>query len=118
MEACFCSETEVVVVGGGNSAGQAAMYLSRVAKQVHLLVRGASLAETMSAYLRERLEAAASIIIHTGSELERLDGEGHLQRVIVATPSGSMGIDCRALFISAIWSHVNTPPAAEVGIGG
>jgi thioredoxin reductase (NADPH) len=47
----FCSETEVVVVGGGNSAGQAAMYLSRVAKQVHLLVRGAGLAETMSAYL-------------------------------------------------------------------
>jgi thioredoxin reductase (NADPH) len=99
MEARFCSETEVVVVGGGNSAGQAAMYLSRVAKQVHVLVRGAGLAETMSAYLRERLEADPRIVIHTGSQLERLDGNGHLERVVVTTPSGSMPIDCRALFI-------------------
>jgi thioredoxin reductase (NADPH) len=76
MEARFCAETEAVVVGGGNSAGQAAMYLSRVAKQVHVLVRGAGSAETMSAYLRERLEADPRITIHTGSQLERLDGEG------------------------------------------
>jgi thioredoxin reductase (NADPH) len=99
MEARFCSETEVVVVGGGNSAGQAAMYLSRVAKQVHVLVRGASLAETMSSYLRERLEADPRIAIHTGSRLERLDGDGHLERVVVTTPSGSLPIECRALFI-------------------
>lgn len=99
MEARFCSETEVVVVGGGNSAGQAAMYLSRVAKQVHVLVRGASLAETMSAYLRERLEADPRITIHTGSQLDRLDGDGHLERVVVTTPMGSLSIACRALFI-------------------
>jgi thioredoxin reductase (NADPH) len=185
IEARLCAETEVVVVGGGNSAGQAAMYLSRVAKQVHVLVRGQSLAETMSAYLRERLEADPRITIHTGSQLERLDGEGHLDQVVVTTPSGSVPIDCRALFImigaapntgwlsglveldghgfvrtgaeigapssfatscpgvfavgdvrsgsvkrvassvgegsvvvSAIWSHVNAPPPASVGIGG
>jgi thioredoxin reductase (NADPH) len=99
MEARFCAETEVVVVGGGNSAGQAAMYLSRVAKQVHVLVRGTGLAETMSAYLRERLEADPRTTIHTGSQLERLDGRGHLEQVVVSTPSGSVSIACRALFI-------------------
>jgi thioredoxin reductase (NADPH) len=99
MEARLCDQTEAVVVGGGNSAGQAAMYLSRVAKQVHVLVRGGSLAETMSAYLRERLEADPRITIHTGSQLERLDGEGHLERVVVTTPSGSVAFECRALFI-------------------
>ena len=99
MEARLCAETEAVVVGGGNSAGQAAMYLSRVARHVHVLVRGGGLAETMSAYLRERLEADPRITIHTGSQLERLDGEGHLERVVVTTPSDSLPIECRALFI-------------------
>jgi thioredoxin reductase (NADPH) len=99
MEARVCAQTEVVVVGGGNSAGQAAMYLSRVAKQVHVLVRGARLADTMSSYLRERLEADPRITIHTGSQLERLDGEGHLERVVIKTPAGSVPVECRALFV-------------------
>ena len=99
MEARFCAETEAIVVGGGNSAGQAAMYLSRVARRVHLLVRGSGLAETMSAYLRERLEADPRITIHTGSQLRQLDGDGHLERVVVSTPSGDVPVDCRALFI-------------------
>jgi thioredoxin reductase (NADPH) len=99
MEARFCAETEVIVVGGGNSAGQAAMYLSRIAAHVHVLVRGSGLAETMSAYLRERLEADPRITIHTGSRLERLEGNEKLERVIVARPTGSLAIDCRALFI-------------------
>jgi thioredoxin reductase (NADPH) len=99
MEARLCSDTEAVVVGGGNSAGQAAMYLSRVAKHIHLLVRGETLAETMSAYLRERLQADPRITIHTGSQLERLDGEDRLKQVVVSTPSGSMSVDCQALFI-------------------
>jgi thioredoxin reductase (NADPH) len=99
MEARFCAETEVIVVAGGNSAVQAAMYLSRVAKQVHVLGRGTGLAETMSAYLRERLEADSRMTIHAGSQLHRLDGEGHLERVVIATPSGDLAIDCRALFI-------------------
>jgi thioredoxin reductase (NADPH) len=99
MEARFCAQTEVVVVGGGNSAGQAAMYLSRIAKQVHVLVRGSGLAETMSAYLRERLEADPNIVIHLGSQLERLEGSDHLERVVITTPSGRMTIGCRALFI-------------------
>lgn len=99
MEARFCAETEAVVVGGGNSAGQAAMYLSRTARKVHLLVRGSGLAETMSAYLRERLEADPRIEIHTGSQLCALDGGDHLERVTVSGPDGDWTVDCRALFI-------------------
>jgi thioredoxin reductase (NADPH) len=185
MEARFCSGTEAIVVGGGNSAGQAAMYLSRVARRVHVLVRGAGLAETMSAYLRERLEADPRIEIHPGSRLTGLDGKASLERVTVAGPNGEWTADCRALFImigaapntdwlsgmveldragfvrtgievganstfatscpgvfavgdvragsvkrvassvgegsvvvSAIWSHVNAPPAPGTGIGG
>jgi thioredoxin reductase (NADPH) len=53
----------------------------------------------MRAYLRERPEASPRITIHTGSQLERLDGHGHLERVKEATPSGSVAVDCRALFI-------------------
>jgi thioredoxin reductase (NADPH) len=75
------------------------MYLSRVAKQVHVVVRGSGLAETMSAYLRERLAADPRIAIHTGSQLERLEGAGHLERLVLTTPSGSVTIECRALFI-------------------
>ena len=55
MEARFCRNTEAVVIGGGNSAGQAAMYLSRTAKHVHIMVRGRSLADSMSSYLSRRL---------------------------------------------------------------
>jgi thioredoxin reductase (NADPH) len=99
MEARLCAETEAVVVGGGNSAGQAAMYLSRVARHIHLLVRGDSLADTMSAYLRERLEADPRITIHTNCELDRLDGDTHLRRVVVRSASGHRAIDCQALFI-------------------
>lgn len=57
MEARFCANTEVVVIGGGNSAGQAAMFLSRAAAHVHLVVRSGSLAASMSSYLMQRLEA-------------------------------------------------------------
>ncbi|QIL02125.1 FAD-dependent oxidoreductase [Sphingomonas sinipercae] len=185
MEARFCAATEAIIVGGGNSADQAAMYLSRVASKVHLLVRGSGLAETMSAYLRERLDADPKIEIHTGSAVSRLDGDGALEAVTVLGPDGEWTSQCRALFImigaapntrwlsdlveldrhgfvktgievgassgfatslpgvfavgdvrsgsvkrvassvgegsvvvSAIWSHVNQPPHAALGIGG
>ena len=57
MEARYCKDTEAVIIGGGNSAGQAAMFLSRYASCVRVLVRGSSLAASMSSYLTSRLEA-------------------------------------------------------------
>ncbi|MBB5711731.1 FAD-dependent oxidoreductase [Sphingomonas xinjiangensis] len=79
MEAGLCASQEVVVVGGGNSAGQAAIFLSRTAGHVHILVRGAGLAATMSSYLIERIEASDRITLHPFTEVTELEGEGHLR---------------------------------------
>jgi thioredoxin reductase (NADPH) len=81
MEAQFCASEEVVVIGGGNSAGQAAVFLSQSAATVHLLVRGTGLADTMSRYLIQRIEENARIQVHTSTELNAFEGDGHLQRV-------------------------------------
>jgi thioredoxin reductase (NADPH) len=79
MEAGLCEGTEVVVVGGGNSAGQAAIFLSRTAAHVHILVRGKGLAETMSSYLIERIEASDRITLHPYCQISELEGERHLK---------------------------------------
>ena len=99
MEARFCHNTEAVVVGGGNSAGQAAMYLSRTATCVHVVVRGDSLAASMSNYLTQRLEADPAIQIHYDTEITDLHGDSHLEGVTLTTPQGDRVIDTRALFV-------------------
>ena len=81
MEAQLCSQQEVIVVGGGNSAGQAAVFLAPYAKHVHILVRGGGLAASMSSYLVRRIEGAANITLHTESEIVALEGEQDLERV-------------------------------------
>ncbi|WP_324074791.1 MAG: FAD-dependent oxidoreductase [Erythrobacter sp.] len=99
MEARFCSRTEVVVIGGGNSAGQAAMFLSRAAAHVHLVVRSGSLAESMSSYLMQRLEADPRVTIHYHSEVTALHGESWLEGITLKTGESERRIDARALFI-------------------
>lgn len=78
MEAGLCAGSHVVVVGGGNSAGQAAIFLSRHCAHVHMLVRGAGLAATMSSYLIERIEASERITLHPWCEVTELEGDRHL----------------------------------------
>ena len=80
VEAQVCADREVAIVGGGNSAGQAAIFLSTVAKHVYLLVRGPGLSETMSRYLISRIEACPEITLKTFTEIEALEGNGHLER--------------------------------------
>ncbi|MEM7643314.1 MAG: FAD-dependent oxidoreductase [Pseudomonadota bacterium] len=75
LEAQFCTGTEAVVVGGGNSAGQAAVFLSRHASHVHVLVRGPGLADSMSDYLVSRIDRSPAITLHTRTELTALDGD-------------------------------------------
>ncbi|MCF7702421.1 cyclic nucleotide-binding domain-containing protein [Loktanella sp. M215] len=75
MEARFCRDRHVAIVGGGNSAGQAAMFLARVTAHVHVLIRKDNLHETMSAYLSSRLEHEPAITIHPYTEVAALDGE-------------------------------------------
>ena len=81
MEAQVCRGEEVVVVGGGNSAGQAAVFLAQSAKRVHMLVRSGGLAASMSRYLIRRIEENPAIELRTGAELVALEGERHLERL-------------------------------------
>jgi thioredoxin reductase (NADPH) len=97
-EARFCKNTDAVVVGGGNSAGQAAMYLSRVARHVHILVRDDALSDTMSSYLVQRLQAQPNIEIHFGTEVTALHGGDHLQEITVRSHGGENTLQTRALF--------------------
>jgi thioredoxin reductase (NADPH) len=101
MEARYCKGTEAVVIGGGNSAGQAAMFLSRSACSVRLLVRGSSLAASMSRYLSSRLEADPRITIEYGAEVSALQGSKHLDSIhIRQVASGETRVlNTRALFV-------------------
>jgi thioredoxin reductase (NADPH) len=97
-EARFCRDSDAVVVGGGNSAGQAAMYLSRYARHVHVLVRGDDLSDTMSSYLLQRLEAKDNVEIHFGTEVTALRGDDHLEGVTVRSGGEEQDLPTRALF--------------------
>ena len=81
MEANLCRDSEVAVIGGGNSAGQAAIFLSGIAEHVHLIIRGESLAATMSRYLISRIENSARITLHSDTEIVGLEGESVLEWV-------------------------------------
>lgn len=81
IEARLCANEEVVLVGGGNSAGQAAVFLAAHASRVRIIVRGAGLAATMSRYLIDRIEAAPNIEVMPHTEVTGLAGDGRLERV-------------------------------------
>ncbi len=83
MEAQLCPGEEIVVVGGGNSAGQAAVFLAQTASRVHMFVRSSSLAESMSRYLIRRIEETPAIVLKTCTEIVGLEGDGHLERIRV-----------------------------------
>ena len=99
MEAQLCADRPVVVVGGGNSAGQAAVYMSRHAAHVHILVRSEGLAATMSSYLIDRIMASHAITLHPFSEVTGLTGAAHLESlawrdrrsdVVTEIPAGAL----------------------------
>jgi thioredoxin reductase (NADPH) len=88
IESQLCQGEEVIVVGGGNSAGQAAVFLARTVKKVHLLVRSKSLADSMSRYLIRRIEESPEIVLRPCTELTALEGTDHLERVKWRTENG------------------------------
>jgi thioredoxin reductase (NADPH) len=85
-----CEMKDVIVVGGGNSAGQAAVYLAGKCHHVHLLVRAGGLADTMSRYLIRRIEETSNITLHTNTEIASLEGALQLERVIWKTGPGKV----------------------------
>ncbi|HEY1278977.1 MAG TPA: FAD-dependent oxidoreductase [Acidimicrobiales bacterium] len=97
LEARQCAGAPVVVVGGGNSAGQAAMFLAEKASSVCVVVRR-PLDATMSKYLVDRIESHPHVQVRVGTTVKALAGEPTLQRATFATPDGDLDVDCTALF--------------------
>jgi thioredoxin reductase (NADPH) len=81
MEAQLCAGEEVIVVGGGNSAGQAAVFLAQTAKRVIVVVRASGLSQTMSRYLIRRIEEHPAIELRAETQIVELSGSSHLERV-------------------------------------
>lgn len=102
-EARHCAGRSVMIIGGGNSAGQAAMFLSRHASHVYVVVRGPSLAASMSDYLASRLRANPAITIEFNSQVTQLDGGDSLDSVVVNDKASGEGriISICGLFIMA-----------------
>jgi thioredoxin reductase (NADPH) len=100
MEARLCRGEEVIVVGGGNSAGQAVVHLSRYARRVHLVVRARDLGASMSRYLVDRIQGIDNVSIHLGAEVVQLDGDGHLGGVHIREQTGATtAVRCGSLFL-------------------
>jgi thioredoxin reductase (NADPH) len=88
MEARLCRGEEVVVVGAGNSAGQAIMFLSKYASRVHVMVRGQELGVSMSRYLVDRIERLDNVTLHLATVVSGLEGNGHLSAVHTTGANG------------------------------
>jgi thioredoxin reductase (NADPH) len=81
LETQQCRDEEIAIVGGANSAGQAAVFLSSVATRVHMLVRGPGLSDSMSRYLIQRIESTPNVVLRTRTQVEALEGDNGLERV-------------------------------------
>jgi thioredoxin reductase (NADPH) len=101
MEAQLCRGDPVAVVGGGNSAGQATLFLSQHTPKVHLLIRGGALTADMSYYLAERIERAPNVEVHPHTEVRELVGDGALEALVVVDnrTSERRQIRARSLFV-------------------
>jgi thioredoxin reductase (NADPH) len=98
-EAHHCTGEIVYIVGGANSAGQAAMHFARYAAQVHILVRADSLDKGMSRYLVDQIESTPNILVETSTEIASLAGDGHLECITLSTPRGIEARQATSLFI-------------------
>lgn len=103
MESQLCGGEDVIVIGGGNSAGQAAVFLAETARRVYMLVRGQSLSETMSRYLTQRITKNPVIELHFETELLSLEGDSRLERVTWINRSSGERLtrDIRHVFVMA-----------------
>jgi thioredoxin reductase (NADPH) len=98
-EAMSCAEEEIYMVGGANSAGQAAMHFSRYAAKVHMLVRGDSLARSMSKYLIDQIAATPNIVVETGTEVVSMSGDTRLECLTLKTSGGEEARPANSIFI-------------------
>jgi thioredoxin reductase (NADPH) len=101
LEAQVCGNEEVIIVGGGNAAGQAAVFLSQTVKHVHMLIRSGQLSDTMSSYLIRRIEQSKAITLHTETEVVGLEGSDRLDHVLCRNnKTGALDpLDIRHVFL-------------------
>ena len=109
-EAAFCRGADVIVVGGGNSAGQAAVFLAEYARQVLVVCRGESLAQNMSAYLVHRIETTPNIEVLNRSEIIAMRGDGHLAEVELRTKGSDAA---RTVKTAALFSFIGATPHTD-----
>ncbi|MGE0538480.1 MAG: FAD-dependent oxidoreductase [Pirellulales bacterium] len=110
LEAQMCMGAEVVVVGGGNSAGQAAVFLASQVRKVYIVIRGDDLYKNMSSYLAHRIEQTANIEVIRNTEVRRMSGDGHLDFVeIVNNKTG----ESRTLKTPALFSFIGAAPRTD-----
>jgi thioredoxin reductase (NADPH) len=109
-EAPVCGGRQVMIVGGGNSAGQSAMYLSRYAKEVQILLRGDSLDPTMSRYLIDQIEKTSNIRVRTRTEVECIEGSGRVERVVLKSRDDGT---CHAENVDAVFVFIGTKPRSD-----
>ena len=107
VEGELCRGTDVAVIGGGNSAGQAAVYLSKRARRVYVLIRGKDLSHSMSAYLIERIQQAPNIELHAHTEVAGLVGDAHIEGVTVRDNRTE---DTRQLDVSHLFVFIGAQP--------
>ncbi|CAN5715044.1 FAD-dependent oxidoreductase [soil metagenome] len=98
-EGATCEEEDVFIIGGANSAGQAAMEFSRHARKVTMIVRGGGLAASMSKYLSDRIEAVPNIEVMCRTQVKEFFGESHLEGVRVESPGGEKTLEGQGCFI-------------------
>ncbi|MCC9654339.1 FAD-dependent oxidoreductase [Rhodopirellula halodulae] len=110
VEARLCRDSTAIVVGGGNSAGQAAMYLSRHASSVKMLLRGDDLRKSMSDYLANRIEKTDAIEVLFNTEIQALGGEQQLEQVVIGNSSSG---DQQAVACSGVFIFVGAKPHTD-----
>ncbi len=109
-EAAAFRDRRVLIVGGGNSAGQGAMYLARYAKEVEIVVRRDSLRDTMSQYLIEQIDKTPNIRLRPRTEIARVEGEGHVERVaLTSLDDGSI----KSEEVDALFIFIGTRPRSD-----
>jgi thioredoxin reductase (NADPH) len=99
VEAASCKNEDVYVVGGANSAGQAALHFSKVARGVTMLVRGKGLTITMSKYLIDEIERTSNIVVATETQVANAEGDGHLEALCLKGPNGEYRVKATSLFV-------------------
>lgn len=109
MDASTCKDDVVCIIGGGNSAGQAALFLAEHAEHLHMFVRRSSFKGSMSDYLVQRIEACGNIDVHFNTEVKALHGDHHLQEVELSSPDGTPD----RMDISHLFSFIGASPHSD-----